>query len=128
MDQYRAGWAYAQTRETKQHLGDAYDSYVKLAEGMPALIMMCGLGQTVAFYLTKAVPNNQYEALLKNMASWLCKDCGYDNPEQVIMRSIGGLHLTSEIMDNTRDRYHMLIEESLEYLIWLKRFGKALKG
>lgn len=129
MDQHRAAWAWAQTEQTQSELDGKYDDYVSLAEGMPATLMMTGLGQTVAFYLTKKGNKDpQYGALLTNLASWICEGGGYRNPDQTEKRSKRGTHLRDEIIGRDRDRYHFLLDEAMEYLIWLKRFGKALKS
>lgn len=126
MDQHRAAWAWAQTKEVKANLRDDFGDYVSLAEGTSATLMMCGLGQTVAFYLAKS--KSQHEHLLRNLASWLCEGGGYANPGLEGRRSRSGEDLLDDIMDNNRDRYHILTDEALDYLVWLKRFGKAVQG
>ena len=122
LDQYRAGWAWTQTKAIVDQ--NWFDKYVALAEGTSATILMCGLGQTVAFYLSKGEPH--HEALLANVASWLLH--GHTQPNQTPHATRSGRHLIDEITDNSRDRYHQLTDEVLVYLIWLKRFAKAMKG
>ncbi|MFQ5569553.1 MAG: type III-B CRISPR module-associated protein Cmr5 [Rhodothermales bacterium] len=127
MDQHRADWAWTQTEQTQNELGGRFEDYVKLAEGTPATLMMTGLGQTVAFYLTKKEASDpHYKALLINLASWICQDGGYRRPEQTARRGRTGQLLRDEIIGHDRDRYQFLLDEALEYLIWLKRFAKAL--
>ena len=116
MDQHRACWAWAQT------LDNPSKDYVSLVEGTPATILMCGLGQTVAFFMAK---DEQHKRVLTNLASWLL--VGKDNPDHGEKREKTGEDLLLEITSKDRDRYHELTDEALEYLIWLKRFAKARK-
>ena len=127
MDQYRACWAWKQTKETQEAASQSeFEDYVKLAEGTPATILMCGLGQTVALYLAKKKGPNDH--LLRNLASWICRNGGRDNPDQKGKRGKQGADLRDEIIsqDTDRDRYHELTDETLEYLVWIKRFAKAI--
>jgi len=119
MDQHRAAWAWAQTPENPSK------EYVSLAEGMPATILMCGLGQTTAFYLAKGKKERYYLDLLSNIASWLIIGYKGDDPNGENKQGKKGTDLLAEIMREDRDRYHTLTDEVLDYLIWLKRFAKA---
>lgn len=116
MDQRRAKWAWSQTPDKPA------SEYKSLAEGTPATILMCGLGQTVAFYLAKK-KEPHFDRLLINLATWLL--AGYSDPSLTKYDGKTGEDLLDYIMSQDRDRYRMLTEEALEYLNWLKRFAKA---
>lgn len=126
MDQRRADWAWDQTTETKNKLKGSFGDYKSLADGASATILQTGLGQTVAFYLGQR--KDRHDALLTNLASWLCKGGGYDDSNQSNKRTDDGKVLLTEITSEDRDRYHALTDEALEYLIWLKRFAKAVSN
>lgn len=125
MDQYRADWAWKSTEASLRKLKDNYSKYVSLAEGASATILQCGLGQTVAFYMAKGNNDAYYLELLANIASWVCEGGGYSRPNQAIGQK-QARDLMAEIRNGKRSEYQFLKEETLGYLIWLKRFAKAM--
>ena len=86
---------------------------------LPALIQMNGLGQALAFYLSKG--NNTTHADIYNLlGKWLCQSkVGrvFDESESDVLRAI-----TSSDMF----RYMAAQNESLALLEWLKKFATAL--
>lgn len=113
----------AQTIEQKraksawEHVGEGpAKEYVSLTQGAPVHIYTAGLGQTVAFYLTKAKPGNEYETLLTHLAEWVLQNRqGLKN----------GNALMQDIQNGDTQAYRRLTSETLAYLAWLKRFAKA---
>lgn len=119
LEQRRAAAAWA-------HVGDSpTKEYVSLVRGASATILSCGLGQTIAFYLSKASKEkeneNEYDLLTKHLAQWVLGNRERPNTSKT------GTDLLQEIMNNDSDRYRELTSEALAYLVWLKRFADARK-
>jgi CRISPR-associated protein Cmr5 len=106
LEQERAKAAWERTPEkiTKE--------YISLVRGASATILTCGLGQTIAFYLSKKTA--AHTQLTDALASLVLK--GADKK---------GYHLMEDISTNDSDRYRFLTRECLAYLMWLKRFAEA---
>ncbi|MGB9774879.1 MAG: type III-B CRISPR module-associated protein Cmr5 [Bacteroidota bacterium] len=103
-----------------EHVGDSPSKeYVSLVRGASATILTCGLGQTIAFYLSKAKNNKEYERLTSHLAEWVLGD--RENPA----RGKDGENLLKEIIHKNSDCYRELTAEALAYLVWLKRFAEA---
>lgn len=100
-----------------EHVGDApTNGYVSLTQGAPVHIHTSGLGQTAAFYLTKAKDGNEYDALLKHLAEWLLRQQPGPKNGQALMQTI---------QSGDTQAYRRLASEAIAYLAWLKRFAKA---
>jgi CRISPR-associated protein Cmr5 len=96
--------------------------YVSLVRGASATILSCGLGQTIAFYVSKAKKDkeyNEYNLLTTHLAQWVLGN--REKPD----KSKTGTDLLQEIINNDSDRYRELTSEALSYLVWLKRFAEA---
>jgi len=93
--------------------------YVSLVRGASATILSCGLGQTIAFYASKAKKDKEYNLLTTHLAQWLLGN--REKPD----KSKNGTDLLQEIINNDSDRYRELTSEALAYLVWLKRFAEA---
>jgi len=93
--------------------------YVSLVRGASATILSCGLGQTIAFYGSKAKKGKEYNLLTTHLAQWLLGN--REKPD----KSKDGTDLLQEIINNDSDRYRELTSEALAYLVWLKRFAEA---
>jgi CRISPR-associated protein Cmr5 len=105
-----------------EHVGDSPSKeYVSLVRGASATILSCGLGQTIAFYVSKAKKDKEYDLLTTHLAQWVLGN--REKPD----KSKNGTHLLQEIINNDSDRYRELTSEALAYLVWLKRFADARK-
>jgi len=88
------------------------DDSLSAATGMPAMILMNGLGQTAAFYKSKG---GRHEKLYKLMSDWL-KQPG---------KPYAGKDLLSGITSGDAKEYRAAQAEALAYLQWVKKFAKA---
>ncbi len=94
-----------------------YAAYVK---GLPATILMCGLGQAVAILQAKSrgKRDDAHWLLYTDLQEWLCRSdssapySGYSN----LMEAITG---------GSRDSYIFAQEETMRWLEWLKKFATA---
>lgn len=108
-----------------------YGNYVSFAESLPAVIVMCGLGQALAFEMSRgrmAETNlsglNQAELghryLAKHLVAWLTGDDGW---ECVYYRN--RQDLLQAIFTGAESHYIAAQAEALLYLDWLKKFAVA---
>jgi CRISPR type III-B/RAMP module-associated protein Cmr5 len=145
LEQYRAECAWIQTSETwaqcvrdekkdpqKVKAKDLFSEYVSLTEGTPATILQCGLGPTVAFYL--AQDKMAHSRVLQNLASWLSwkeepnkESIQDDEVRKSKMLAKNGSKFREWIINGNSIAYRSLTDETLEYIVWLKRFGKSLE-
>lgn len=87
---------------------------VSAAVGMPAMILMNGLGQTAAFYKSKGKAH--YTNLYDELSKWLIRsDKPYAGKENMLKGIVEG---------NAKD-YRAAQVEALAYLQWVKKFAKA---
>ena len=87
--------------------------YKSLVRGSGAYIMTSGLGQTLAFLRAKGKP--EHLALFKHLNDWLKK--------KLALRT--DVHLWIMDAQTSSDAYRHATRESLDYLVWLKRFAEA---
>jgi CRISPR-associated protein Cmr5 len=83
-----------------------------VANGMPAMILMNGLGQTAAFYKSKG---GKHVELYKLLSTWL------EQPG----KPYAGKELLSGITNEDANTYRAAQAEALAYLQWVKKFAKA---
>ncbi|MBS9781368.1 MAG: type III-B CRISPR module-associated protein Cmr5 [Gammaproteobacteria bacterium] len=89
-----------------------YDEWKARANEIPAMIQMNGLGQTVAFYLSKGSVHKQMYDLL---SEWLCKE----------MKIYPDMGLMNGITTQDMSTYRIAQAEAQALLIWVKKFSKA---
>lgn len=82
------------------------------ANGLPAMILMNGLGQTAAFYKSKG---GKHEALYNLLSDWLTQPG----------KPYTGQALLSGITGGDAKAYRAAQTEALAYLQWVKKFAKA---
>lgn len=100
-----------------------YDSYV---DGLPATILMSGLGQAAATLLASAKigkdnrsdDNRAYETLYEHLSSWLCRNDD-DAPYP------GQGDLMEAVINGSEEAYVRAQAEAMAYLEWLKKFSSA---
>lgn len=85
---------------------------VSCANGLPAMILMNGLGQAAAFYKSK---DKKHEALYQLLSDWLRRP---DKP-------YAGKDLLEGITSGDAGNYRAAQAEALAYLQWVKKFAKA---
>jgi CRISPR-associated protein Cmr5 len=91
--------------------------YRQELQQLPSRIQASGLGQTLAFYASKAGPKNEgiHAAVGGELARFLLKREG-----------VTVLHLLQDIVDGDLARYRRRTREALAYAEWLKRYAAAL--
>ncbi|ASJ09261.1 type III-B CRISPR module-associated protein Cmr5 [Thermococcus siculi] len=135
IEQERAKFAYKKVLKVKKEnekdtkTQSRYRSYV---ESAPIMILTNGLGQTLAFYLSKLekpvnvfykdinpedftkAESKAYAYLYRHLSEWLVKEVtGGEDPLQYYIKKSG--------MDAI-----LLTEEAIAFLNWLKKFARAM--
>lgn len=112
LEQQRAQDAWAKSA--------AYDKeHVKIAKGLPALIMNSGLMQVMAFMHQKG---NQHELVAQHLRTWLNKRFnGVD-------RDPGFEAFMQSLMTSTPAIYQAINAEAFAWLKWLRQMAAARKG
>jgi len=112
----RLAWEFVHNEIAKKSKNDQKE-YRTAIRRLPAMILTSGLGQTVAFHLSKDEGKPHYE-IIKNLSRALKGLRGITNietPEKLI----------EKIMDADHETYILLSNEALKYATWLKRFAEA---
>lgn len=115
LSQERAAYALKRVKEaSKDH------DYAGLCRDMPAMLLQNGLGQSLAFLLSKSKGANDkaHRQLYDDLSGWLIQNRR--------IYSEGGL--IEAVMNGDRRTYMTAHEEALELSGWLKRFADALIG
>lgn len=103
------------------------DAYLSLVRGASADIEVSGLGQTLAFYLSKN--REEHQALIQYLTEWLL-----EQGPTAHLRTRAPAHtaptarLMAAIQNGSSADYRRLRTECLAYLGWLKRFAEARKA
>ncbi|MBA3430578.1 MAG: type III-B CRISPR module-associated protein Cmr5 [Actinobacteria bacterium] len=96
--------------------------YARLCRDLPAMLLQNGLGQSLAFLLSKRGEDQGDEKaagrLYKDLSGWLIGE----------RRLYAGGDLIGAVVNGDRRDYMAAHEEALELSGWLKRFADALMG
>lgn len=134
LEQERAEFAYKKVLEVKRESQDVQGKYSSYVRSAPVLILTNGLGQALAFYLSKleALPDVNYKSispqsfnkaerkayayLYKHIAEWLAEG----------RKSTSGKDPLRYYMETTGTEAMVLTDETIALLNWLKRFAEAM--
>jgi CRISPR-associated protein Cmr5 len=96
------------------------DRYAAVAKSAPIMILTNGLGQTLAFFISKSKEGNEYSLLYNHLSNWLNRNIPWSSNEDI------GDDLIEKITNEDSKIYRMVTEEALAFLSWIKRFATAL--
>ena len=101
-------------------IDNSYDKYVSYVSGLPATIIMSGLGQALA--MLKAGKKPGHGILFLHMQSWLCNkdNKGWQNSPYKDKNDV-----LDAIVSKGEAEYIQAQAEAIEYLEWLKKFAVA---
>jgi CRISPR-associated protein Cmr5 len=108
-DQERAKQAWENIKDVKKGFASEYKSLVSSA---PADVQTNGLGQTVAFWLSKP-KSDAHKTLYRHLSNWLMQKV---DEQGDLMRWI---------TQTDSHHYRQATVEALAFLGWLKRFAQA---
>lgn len=92
--------------------------YSSLAKSSPVMILTNGLGQTLAFFISKSKGENEYSLLYNHLDQWLSKNVVWST-------SNTAKELIERVINEPSQGYRMATEEALAFLSWIKRFAGA---
>ncbi len=98
---------------------DTIDKYAALAKSAPVMILTNGLGQTLAFYISKG-KNKEYSLLYSHLNEWLSDNVIWTENQDIDDT------LIERVIHEKSQAYRMATEEALAFLAWVKRFATAL--
>lgn len=114
-------------KEPKQLTKEQKTDIKSAVSGLPAMIHMNGLGHAFAFFLSDVKNFPEREAIVKIVSHWLENggqvfNCNTDNPNSnkdkvAILKTITQADMTT---------YQIAQQEAQAYLLWLKKFARAL--
>ncbi len=117
LSQERAAYAL----ERVQEAGKDHD-YARLCRDLPVMLLQNGLGQSLAFLLSKRGGKKGDEKaadrLYQDLSGWLIEKRGIYSGDKLI----------EAVMEGDRREYTVAQEEALELSGWLKRFADAMIG
>ncbi|MBA3473295.1 MAG: type III-B CRISPR module-associated protein Cmr5 [Rubrobacter sp.] len=118
LSQKRAAYALERVQEAHED-----QDYARLCRDLPAMLLQNGLGQSLAFLLSKRgeqKDGGQKAAgrLYADVSGWLIQERGV----------YAGGDLVEAVINGDRNEYMAAQEEALELCGWLKRFADALMG
>ena len=120
IDAKRAYFAFECVKEAKNENSVKDDKYKSYIKKMPMLIKTNGLGQTLAFYLSKNNNDNAYNLILKQISQYLLlKEI---TTEEILQNS----ELLNFITTQQPDNYRYITKEILNLLNWWRRFVEGL--
>lgn len=115
-EQERAKMAWELANDVPNHLIDDYSSLVK---SVPVMILTNGLGQTLAFIISKS-KSKEYSLLYGHLNKWLAINVPWTQNEDI------SNDLIELVINEKSQGYRMATEEALAFLAWVKRFATAL--
>jgi len=122
-EQLRSRFALDSIENLTQKTGDVKKDLANFIVGTPTMILQNGLGQTMAFLLSKCKgandPTEKHYFTYQAIAKW-CKRQNEkisDEPHDFF----------SGISQMPQNEYLMLQEEALKMLQWLKRYARAFQ-
>ena len=116
-EQKRAAYAWQCAKEAQDNLSEKASEYGQLARGLPARIQTNGLGQTLAYLLSKGKgdPGKPHQLLYQHISRWVTEQLKWGANDDLLVK------LTQESSAN----YRRATSEAMALLIWLRRFAEA---
>lgn len=104
--------------------GQNYGNYVSYVSGLPATILMNGLGQACATLLSQKGTKGHKE-LYDDLQSWLCSNDAAAPYGIPCPNEHADTRLMDRITSSEASAYYRAQAEALAYLVWLKKLAKA---
>lgn len=116
-EQKRAKYAWECVESAEKILNSKASDYGNLARGLPSYIQTNGLGQTLAFLLSKGKnnPTKHQQLLYLHLSKWTTKQLGWGESD-ALMQELTQRHSTA---------YRRATNEVMALLVWLRRFAEA---
>ena len=107
--------------DTWEKSKDCGKDYVKIAKGLPALIMNSGLMQTMAFLHDKGSgsASSPHRKIEEHLLEWMSKRYGSSTDFAEFMK---------DLMNAKPDRFQAITAEAFAWLRWMRQMAAARNG
>jgi len=95
------------------------ENYASLVKSVPVMILTNGLGQTLAFIVSKS-ETEEYKLIYEHLSKWLSDNVVWTKSDHI------SDDLIERVINEKSQGYRMATEEALAFLAWVKRFATAL--
>jgi len=118
-EQERAKYAWECVEKAQATLRKDASEYGQLARGLPAFIQTNGLGQTLAFLLSKGKNDSRkpHQQLYLHLSEWTTEQLGWGKSDKLMQELTRPNHDSND--------YRRATNEVMALLIWLRRFAEA---
>lgn len=118
LEQERAKKAWEDVRSVTNCSEEFKKKYGSLARRVSMLVLINGLGQTLAYLRSKGKndQSSEYNVLFRHLSNWTMSQVAPDKKDQ---------DLLDWVRNTSSDMYRRATTEVLAYLTWLKRFAEA---
>ena len=126
LEQKRAAtaWNFVSPLENQARLRKGYYSLIRR---LPSMVQSMGIGQALAFVMSRAHEEEAHRALRDHLTAWLMDanspvpwTCAapYSQPESSLMERL--------LAENDPEVWWFAEEEAIAFSLWLKRFTEAI--
>lgn len=120
LEQQRAAYALDAVDKVRQQAPKSAGDYATLSASFPTLVLASGLGQALAFLMTKRSKEPAHDLLLRHLDGWMCRENKHSpysgTKEDDLLRAV---------VAGTQDQYAVAQAEVLALLGWIKRCARA---
>jgi len=120
LEQQRAAYALAVVDTVRQQAPKSAGEYTTLSAAFPTLILASGLGQALAFLMTKRSKEPAHDLLLRHLNGWMCHENKH-SPYFCTQKE----DLLRAVVAGTQDQYAVAQAEVIALLGWIKRCARA---
>lgn len=106
-------------KEPKQLTKEQKTDIKSAVSGLPAMIHMNGLGHAFAFFLSDVKNFPEREKIVEIVFDWLKKD-------GEVLKNYANISALNAITQVDMTTYQIAQQEAQAYLLWLKKFARAL--
>jgi CRISPR type III-B/RAMP module-associated protein Cmr5 len=103
-------------------------SYYSLIRNFPSLVQSMGIGQALAFLMSKAQQEEAHAALRDHLTAWLfSRDCPAPWTQDGARYTVDKTKLLCRLLDESDPEVWWFVEEeAIAFALWLKRFTEAI--
>ena len=118
LEQKRAAFALEKIQAINERIAG---EYATLAKRLPSMVIQCGVGQSLAFLLSKAKEREECETMHTHLEEWLNGPIDDQYPRRIY----NSTKLIEALMHGSRQDYTAAQEEALALLEWFSKFATA---
>jgi CRISPR-associated protein Cmr5 len=118
LSQKRAQYAFECVNPLK---GIVLEKYLTIVRSLPSMVRINGLGQTIAFLMSK----KEHELLVKHLTVWLCEEMTSPVYSKVTTNESPKTKLLQRLVSSNALSQQRATIEIEELSVWLKRFAES---